>query len=98
MSGAPVTGILRVVGGGAAAGHALIMAPAAGATHLEGAQAQFKHQPLSLAHVLGGEGEDRVVDPKEGDEQQGGAGQPPGTHARQQITRMFQLKDRPDGH
>lgn len=45
--------------------------------HLEGAKAQFKHQPLLLAHVFRGEGEDGVVDAEERDEQEGGARQTP---------------------
>lgn len=53
-------------------------AGSAGSAHLEGSQAQFKDQTLPLAHVLGGEGEDGVVDPEQRDEQQRGAGQPPG--------------------
>lgn len=46
-------------------------------TYLEGTQAQLEHQPLPLADILRGEGEDRVMDPKQRDEQQGGPRQPP---------------------
>lgn len=52
--------------------------------HLEGPQPQFEHQTLPLAHVLGGEGEDGVVDPEQRDEQQRGASQPPGDTGRGQ--------------
>lgn len=45
-------------------------------TYLEGAQPQLEHEPLPLADVLRGEGEHRVVDPEQRDEQQGGPGQP----------------------
>lgn len=59
--------------------------------HLEGAQPQFKHQTLPLAHVLGGEGEDRVVDPKERDQQQCGSSQPPGNTRSDQTLRVIRV-------
>lgn len=44
--------------------------------YLEGAQPKLKHKSFPLADVLWREGEYCVVDSKEWDEQQGGAGQP----------------------
>lgn len=46
-------------------------------TYLEGAQPQLKHESFPFTDVLWGEGEHRVVDSEEWDEQQGGPGQPP---------------------
>ena len=45
--------------------------------YLEWAKGQFKKQ-LDLHGILGGEGEDDVVDSEEGDQQEGGLGQTPG--------------------
>lgn len=61
-------------------------------TYLEGAQGQFKEQ-LDLHGVLWGEGEDNVVDAKEGDQQEGGLGQAPGDtgtrcHSRSASTHL----------
>lgn len=44
--------------------------------YLERAKGQFK-EPLDLDGILRGEGEDDVVDSKEGDQQEGGLGQAP---------------------
>jgi len=46
-------------------------------SHLEGSESELKHQTLSLAEVLRGEGEHSVVNPKERNQQQSRAGQPP---------------------
>lgn len=49
-----------------------------GSAHLERSEPEFKHQTLPLTDVLRGEGEDRVVDPEERDQQQRGSSKPPG--------------------
>lgn len=52
--------------------------------YLEGSQSQFKDQSLLLADIFRGEGEDSVVNTKQGNEQEGGACQTP-THTDTQT-------------
>lgn len=59
--------------------------------HLEGSEPQFKHQTLPLAHVLGGEGEDRVVDSEQRDQQQCGSSQPPGNTGIDQVSSAIRI-------
>ena len=44
------------------------------AVYLEVTQAQLKHQPLPLADILWGEGEHRVMNTEQGDEEERGTG------------------------
>lgn len=59
--------------------------------HLEGSEPQFEHQTLPLAHVLGGEGEDRVVDSEQRDQQQRGSSQPPGNTGGDQVLSAIRI-------
>lgn len=59
--------------------------------HLEGSQSQLKHQSLPLTDILRRKGEHRVVNSKQGDQQQGGASQSPVTTEGENFNAALQL-------
>lgn len=59
--------------------------------HLEGSQSQFKHQPLPLTDILRRKGKHRVVNSKQGNQQQGGASQSPVTTEGKNFNAALQL-------